>query len=137
MSSENRWMSPQPFDSDVPPAKAGAASLCSTAAITASARTTCQSFSTSPSSVARAPATCSTSRRSSTLKAHEYPVIADAAAHPLGDGDGPAGRYLGCLTSLIRLLQPCRRGRDAETVERFRREGTQPLHRGRRAIKGR
>src|SRR5689334_7119717 len=105
--------------------------------MTASARTTCQSFSTSPSPVARAPATRSTRRRSSTLKAHECPVIADAATHPLGDSNGPACRDLGGLSGLIGVLQPRRRGRDAETVERFRREDAQPLHWGRRAIEGR
>src|SRR5262245_6529873 len=102
--------------------------------MTASAWTTCQSFSTVPSSIASAPATCSTSRRSSTLKVQETPVIADPAPHTLLDSDDSACRDLGCLSSTIRLLKPCRHGLDAETAERFRCEGAQPLDRCGRAV---
>src|SRR2546425_6439590 len=105
--------------------------------MTASARTTWQSFSTKPSSVARAPATCSTSCWSNTFETQEGSVIADPATHTLGNGDDPARRDLGRPSGTVRLLKPCWRGLDAETAERFRREGAQPLDRGGRAIEGR
>ena len=56
-------------ESEVPPEKAGVMPPDSTCAITPSARTTCQSFSTRPGEVPRSPATCSTRRGSSTFKA--------------------------------------------------------------------
>ena len=70
------------------------------------------------------------------LETQEGPVIADPAPHTLGDGNDPACRYLGRPSGTVRLLKPRRRGLDAETAERFCREGAQPLDRGGRAVEG-
>ena len=69
MSSEKRLISSQPFDSEVPPEKAGIMPAGWTFAITPSARTTCQSFSTRPGEVPSSSASLSTRRGSGTLEA--------------------------------------------------------------------
>src|ERR1700722_13041883 len=84
------------------------------------ARTTCQSFSTSPSHPGRSwLATSSTSCRSSTFEAHHDAVVADFPPNPFIDGYLPARRDLCRLARGVVLFKAGRCSFDAEATESF------------------
>ena len=119
MSSENRLISSQPFDSEVPPEKAGIMPAVSTCAITPIARTTCQSFSTRPGRVPRAAATSSTRRRSGTLETQIDPAVADPAADAARHADHTAGWHLCGLAGVVGLLETGWHRLDADAAGRL------------------
>src|SRR4029077_3815913 len=91
----------------------------STCAITPSARTTCQSFSTRPGEVPRSPATRSTRRRSSTLEAQGETAISDLTAHAARHPNDAAGRHLRRASGIVGLLETARQRFHANATESF------------------
>src|SRR6185437_1210338 len=113
-------MSRQATDNDVPPEKTGLASPWSSSlAMTPIARTTCHSFSIRPGSVARALATSSTMRGSSTLEAQSESVVANLAADTPANSDDTSRRYLCRAPRVVVLHRTARQCFDAHALQCF------------------
>src|SRR5512140_658586 len=84
------------------------------------ARTTCQSFSISPSPPGRSLlAISSTRRRSNTLEAHDGTVISDLASDTSIDTHAPPGGHLGGLAVTIGLFEFGGRRPHAKAAQSF------------------
>ena len=127
MSSEKRLIRPQPFDSDVPPPKAGTRCAVIEAGEHAD-RARDVPILLDQSRVRRSRAATSFNEAPvQHVRNSEEHRCTDRAANPPADADDAARRHLGRFACVVILFHARRRGLDAETAESFAASSRSPL----------